>query len=80
MLISRVWLFHCHIEWHVISGLSATLIEDPESLQRNLQIPEDHWQVCKDAATPTMGNAAGNTVNFTDLSGANVSPPPLPAG
>jgi iron transport multicopper oxidase len=22
-----VWLFHCHIEWHVVSGLTATFVE-----------------------------------------------------
>ena len=29
---------------------------------------------------PTAGNAAANTQNLLDLKGANVSPPPLPAG
>lgn len=29
---------------------------------------------------PTAGNAAGNTENFFDLTGANVSPGPLPDG
>jgi len=31
-----VWLFHCHIEWHVASGLSITLIESPLELQKTL--------------------------------------------
>ena len=29
-----ITLFHCHIEWHVQSGLSVTFIESPISLQR----------------------------------------------
>jgi len=29
---------------------------------------------------PTAGNAAGNTKDLFDLTGANVSPAPLPAG
>ncbi|KAK8112015.1 uncharacterized protein PG998_008472 [Apiospora kogelbergensis] len=28
-----VHLIHCHIEWHVVAGLVATLIESPTSLQ-----------------------------------------------
>lgn len=42
-----IWLFHCHIEWHVASGLIATMVEDPISLQKQLdgKIPEDHLQV-----------------------------------
>lgn len=33
-----IWLFHCHIEWHVSSGLMATLIEAPLDLQRQLSL------------------------------------------
>ncbi|KAK4964486.1 hypothetical protein LTR66_012268 [Elasticomyces elasticus] len=75
-----IWLFHCHIEWHVTSGLVATMIEAPLELQKTLSIPEDHLQLCKNSNTPASGNAAGNTVNFLDLSGENKSPAPLPAG
>ena len=32
-LTPQVWLFHCHIEWHVDSGLIATIIEAPLELQ-----------------------------------------------
>ncbi|KAG7285084.1 hypothetical protein NEMBOFW57_009704 [Staphylotrichum longicolle] len=28
-----VWLFHCHIEWHVEMGLTATIIEAPDRLR-----------------------------------------------
>ncbi|KAH7024677.1 Cupredoxin [Microdochium trichocladiopsis] len=31
-----VWLFHCHIEWHVDSGLIATLVESPLEIRRQL--------------------------------------------
>ncbi|PMD37211.1 Ferroxidase [Hyaloscypha variabilis F] len=65
-----VWLFHCHIEWHVVMGLTATLIEAPESL-RGLTIPSDHQAACQAQDIPTSGNAAGNMGNLTDLSGAN---------
>ena len=75
-----VWLFHCHIQWHMDSGLVATMIEAPLELQKTLSIPDNHYQVCKDSGTPTQGNAAGNTVDLFDLKGENKSVAPLPAG
>ena len=76
-----VWLFHCHIEWHVASGLIATMIEAPLAIQESgLTIPADHLQACQDAGLPTSGNAVGNTVDLLDLKGQNKSPNPLPAG
>ncbi|KAF3760530.1 hypothetical protein M406DRAFT_268538 [Cryphonectria parasitica EP155] len=63
-----VWLFHCHIEWHVEMGLTATIVEGPEQL-RGLQIPEDHIEACKAQGAPYEGNAAGNTANYTDTAG-----------
>ncbi|MCJ1249633.1 hypothetical protein MMC30_006859 [Trapelia coarctata] len=75
-----VWLFHCHIEWHVDSGLIATLIESPFDIQNTLKIPEDHYQACRDAGMPYTGNAAANTLDFFDLSGENLPPAPLPPG
>ncbi|KAF2828153.1 iron transport multicopper oxidase FET3 precursor [Ophiobolus disseminans] len=77
-----VWLFHCHIEWHVASGLTATIIERPLDVQQQLsgKIPADHWKACEAGSVPTKGNAAGNTVDFLDLKGENKSPGTLPAG
>ena len=75
-----VWLFHCHIEWHVASGLVATMIEDPIGMQSKLSIPQEHYAVCKDQDIPIAGNAAGNTKNLLDLTGENKAVEPLPAG
>ncbi|KAF2715781.1 multicopper oxidase [Pleomassaria siparia CBS 279.74] len=77
-----VWLFHCHIEWHVASGLVATVIEDPLGLQKQLNgnIPADHLANCAAGSVPTAGNAAGNTEDLLDLSGENTSPGKIPAG
>ncbi|EWG47525.1 hypothetical protein FVEG_07601 [Fusarium verticillioides 7600] len=74
-----VWLFHCHIEWHVTSGLIATFVEDPLALQASLKLPQDHLDACKAGNIPTVGNAAGNT-DLLDLTGENVPPPRLPEG
>ncbi|KAK4144293.1 multicopper oxidase [Dichotomopilus funicola] len=69
-----VWLFHCHIEWHVEMGLTATVIEAPDRL-RNLTFPDDHIDACKKTGTPYQGNAAGNTQNVTDTTGYVTVPP-----
>ncbi|KAH8677280.1 Cupredoxin, partial [Xylariales sp. PMI_506] len=75
-----VWLFHCHIEWHVASGLIATMIEAPLDLQKELTIPADHYATCNAAGIPVAGNAAANVADFLDLSGENTPPAPLPDG
>lgn len=56
------------------------MIEAPEELQKSLVIPQEHLQVCQKQRLPTSGNAAGNTKDLLDLTGANISPAPLPAG
>ncbi|KAF9876624.1 iron transport multicopper oxidase fet3 [Colletotrichum karsti] len=75
-----VWLFHCHIEWHVTSGLLATFVEAPLELQKTLQLPQNHIDVCNAGQVPVKGNAAGNTADLLDLTGQNAPPAPLPAG
>ncbi|KAF2841516.1 multicopper oxidase [Patellaria atrata CBS 101060] len=56
-----IWLFHCHIEFHVEAGMTTTFIEAPELLQTisHPKIPDDHIQVCKLQNRPTEGNCAG---------------------
>lgn len=74
-----VWLFHCHIEWHMDQGLVATFVEAPEVLQ-SLAVPDNHFEVCRAAGKLTGGNAAGNAVDFFDLEGENKPPGRLPEG
>ncbi|KAK4104209.1 multicopper oxidase like protein [Parathielavia hyrcaniae] len=69
-----VWLFHCHVEWHVEMGLTATVIEAPDRL-RDMPFPADHIEACRRMGIPYQGNAAGNTENFTDTSGFITVPP-----
>ena len=66
-----IWLFHCHIEWHMDSGLAATMIEAPAVLQNQTTIPEDFMNACSVGGIQTSGNAAGNTEDFLDLTGQN---------
>ncbi|KAK2615177.1 hypothetical protein N8I77_001951 [Diaporthe amygdali] len=73
------WLFHCHNEWHVEMGLTSTIIEAPNELQ-GLQFPQDHIDLCKTQGIPYQGNAAGNTVNYTDTTGMLFVNPPTYTG
>ncbi|KAJ5742882.1 Multicopper oxidase abr1 [Penicillium manginii] len=34
-----VWLLHCHVEWHVEAGLTATIIEAPETFPQSQKAP-----------------------------------------
>ncbi|EAW14605.1 multicopper oxidase abr1 [Aspergillus clavatus NRRL 1] len=45
------WLIHCHIEWHVTKGLTATIIEAPAQMQ-DIQIPLDHQRICPSYGAP----------------------------
>ncbi|KAF7516968.1 hypothetical protein G7054_g13961 [Neopestalotiopsis clavispora] len=74
-----VFLFHCHIEWHVEMGLSATLIEAPEMLD-GYDIPQEMIDSCKAQGYPVAGNAAGDTANVWDDSGYNTQPPSTYSG
>ncbi|KAF9435748.1 hypothetical protein BGZ76_005611 [Entomortierella beljakovae] len=71
-----VWLFHCHIEWHLQAGLATTIIEAPREMQQILKIDPSHIDHCKALDIPYSGNAAGK--EGLDLDGANIGPNPLP--
>ncbi|KAK4201637.1 putative iron transport multicopper oxidase FET3 [Triangularia verruculosa] len=70
------WLFHCHIEWHVEMGLTATIIEAPDRL-RNFTFPQDQLDACNKMGIPVSGNAAGNTQDYTDTTGMVTVPPTI---
>lgn len=73
------WMFHCHIEWHLEQGLALVLIEAPDKL-REQSIPQSHLDMCSAMGVSTVGNAAGNTVNYLDLTGQNKQVADLPSG
>lgn len=68
-----VWIFHCHVEWHVEAGLTVTMIEAPEELQ-HLRIPYDHLKSCKKYGMKTGGNAAGRLNDPLNLDGSVTEP------
>ncbi|GAQ34224.1 ferroxidase fet3 [Aspergillus tubingensis] len=75
-----VWFFHCHIDWHLAQGLAMVFIEAPLAIQSSVTIPQQHYEVCEAAGIATAGNAAGNTEDYTDLTGQNKQVAWLPGG
>lgn len=75
-----VWFFHCHIEWHLEQGLAVVFIEAPEELQEKESFTDNFKEVCENVGVAIEGNAAGNTEDYMDLTGANVQEKALPAG
>ncbi|KAG0005660.1 hypothetical protein BGZ80_004046 [Entomortierella chlamydospora] len=71
-----VWLFHCHIEWHLQAGLAVTFIEAPDLIPSVIKVDQSHYDNCKALDIPFSGNAAGK--EGLDLTGANLGPDPLP--
>jgi iron transport multicopper oxidase len=63
-----VWLWHCHIELHVSSGLMATFIEAPNLIESRQRKPsQETLDLCKSYSLPVSGNAAGNTRELLDI-------------
>ncbi|CAR28376.1 ZYRO0F02574p [Zygosaccharomyces rouxii] len=75
-----IWYFHCHVDWHLVQGLAAVFIEDPETLQEREKLGSNYKQVCKAAGIKNEGNAAGHTDDWFNLEGLPRQPAPLPWG
>ncbi|PIA91585.1 Laccase-2 [Cercospora beticola] len=43
-----VWPFHCHIAWHVSGGLYLNILERPDDIKRDMDIPGVMAQTCTD--------------------------------
>jgi len=76
-----VWPLHCHVELHVSSGFTASIIEAPDALlAQNLTIPADHIAACKAYPMDYAGNAAGNIDQPLNVTGANNAVPLMDYG
>ncbi|KAG0147254.1 hypothetical protein CROQUDRAFT_43212 [Cronartium quercuum f. sp. fusiforme G11] len=76
-----VFLFHCHIEWHLQAGLGITFVEAPDRLQQETRgrIPSVMRRHCAQTGHFSSGNAAGNSGDrLLDLTGAPQGPYPQP--
>ncbi|KAF9448580.1 multicopper oxidase [Macrolepiota fuliginosa MF-IS2] len=75
-----VWLFHCHIEWHLEAGLAFQLIEAPLEAQQHIsQVPQKVYDHCEALGRPISGNAVGKA-STTDLEGLKIGPFPQKLG
>ncbi|GFP59020.1 iron transport multicopper oxidase fetC [Trichoderma asperellum] len=75
-----VWIFHCHIDWHLSSGLAMIFVEAPQQMKERMTIPQEHIDVCQAAGVPSKGNAAADTLDFLDLKGQASQPGWIPDG
>jgi iron transport multicopper oxidase len=69
-----VFLFHCHLEWHVEMGLTTTFIVGPQAL-RDITLPDDHIEACVALGMPSAGNAGGSLDDPLDTSNYDLFPP-----
>lgn len=73
------WFFHCHIDWHLSSGLAVVMIEAPEKFQAQTTLPDQITDQCKWWNLPTSGNVVGLN-STTDFKGQPWGPFPLVMG
>ncbi|KAI9492267.1 Cupredoxin [Zychaea mexicana] len=62
------WLFHCHIDWHFLSGMGVVMVENPDQAQQSMPIDPKLAQQCIQQGLFASGNAAGK--EGLDLAGA----------
>ncbi|PWN37840.1 putative iron transport multicopper oxidase [Meira miltonrushii] len=73
------WILHCHIDWHLAAGLAMVVIEAPEKIQENLQVPFYLFQQCQQQGLPVSGNAGGFQ-SLKDFGALPLAPTPLKSG
>jgi iron transport multicopper oxidase len=52
-----VWFFHCHIDFHLVGGMGATIIESPNLLSGS--VPAAGVALCDAGKMKSSGNCAG---------------------
>ena len=70
------WFLHCHIDWHLSSGLAMLVLVAPDQVARTIDVPDVIPQQCRQLGYPTAGNAGG-VLNSTTSFGA-LRPPAQP--
>ncbi|KAF2455514.1 Cupredoxin [Lineolata rhizophorae] len=56
-----VWLFHCHMEFHLQAGMQVTIVEAPEMIGQETPLYADsEIQNCHALGLEAAGNCAGN--------------------
>ncbi|KAJ2775380.1 ferroxidase fet3 [Coemansia nantahalensis] len=70
-----IWLFHCHMEFHMEQGLALTFVEAPYRIIANTTRPDQYKRNCDLMGIPNSGNAMGRT--GLDMAGEPRGPFPL---
>lgn len=81
MYTDRVYVLtivHCHIEWHLESGLAVVFIEAPLAAQSTVIVPQVMKDQCAMMNMPYSGNAVGRIGE--DLQGVVMGPYPQTFG
>ncbi|WVR04856.1 hypothetical protein IAU60_001868 [Kwoniella sp. DSM 27419] len=77
------WMFHCHIDWHLSSGLAAVFLEAVDMFQQTNQttnaVPQQVKDQCHWWGSASEGNIVG-TYSTTDFKGQPYGPFPLVMG
>lgn len=42
-----IWIFHCHVDWHLIQGLAVTFIEDPVAIRDSISVGSNQLNSCR---------------------------------
>ncbi|KAJ1932486.1 hypothetical protein GGF37_007037 [Kickxella alabastrina] len=73
-----VWLFHCHIDFHIMLGLQMTFIEAPEMIQKTLggRSPDMYKENCTAQGIRANGDSTGGLGG--EASEAELRPSPYP--
>ncbi|KAJ3332470.1 hypothetical protein HDU76_000116 [Blyttiomyces sp. JEL0837] len=67
-----VWLFHCHIEWHIVAGLVATFVVAQEEMAER-RLPPISAQTCADLDAWQAGTLYGSGVSTSSQSQSTMS-------
>ncbi|KAJ3021920.1 UNVERIFIED_CONTAM: hypothetical protein HDU68_009405 [Siphonaria sp. JEL0065] len=70
-----VWLFHCHIEWHIAAGLVMTFVESLRDIQKmdKPQIADDTCKAYNDWLTVNPNTYPANDTNGTAYSPGKIT-------
>ncbi|CAG8510854.1 7430_t:CDS:2, partial [Dentiscutata heterogama] len=60
-----VWSFHCHTEWHVLSGMTVQILELPNDITK-LNPPQDWIDLCNNS-TADFGNSNMSPEFISDI-------------
>ncbi|KAJ2364645.1 ferroxidase fet3, partial [Coemansia sp. RSA 2607] len=71
-----VWLFHCHIDFHIQLGLQMTFVEAPDVLQKWDNMPDLYRENCISQGIKTTGNSVGGI--GAEGGQVDLSPSPYP--